>query len=106
MRQNSTLGIIIALLVALGLGVGAYLYISSTPGGNGGDGCVIVPTEIPPPDVQILEAASDIPANRLISNADFESLFSIASVRPSEVTDADVKAEEFSTLVQGQVTTS
>ncbi|HYF66376.1 MAG TPA: hypothetical protein VD886_26345 [Herpetosiphonaceae bacterium] len=105
MRQNSTLGIIIALLVALGLGVGAYLYISASGGGTGGDPQVI-PTEIPPPDVQILEAAGDIPANRLISNADFETLFSIASVRPSEVTDSDVKADEFSTLVQGQVTTS
>lgn len=104
MRQNSTLGIIIALLVALGLGVGAYLYITAT-GENGGNQ-VIVPTDIPPPDVQILEAAGDIPANRLISNADFESLFSIASVRPSEVTESDVRADEFSTLVQGQVTTS
>jgi pilus assembly protein CpaB len=105
MRQNSTLGIIIALLVALGLGVGAYLYLSGNTGGEPPAGSD-TPTEIPAPDVQILEAASDIPANRLISNADFETLFSIASVRPSEVTEFDIRADQFSTLVQGQVTTA
>ncbi len=105
MQRNSTLGIIIALLVALGLGVAAYLYINSgvTPP-EGGNGVSSVPTDIPPPDIEILEAASDIPANRLITGADREVLFQVSAVRPSEVTDNDVRADEFSSLIQGQVT--
>ncbi len=107
MQRNSTLGIIIALLVALGLGVAVYLYITSTGGGGtteGGNGVSTVPTDIPEPDIEILEAASDIPANRLITGADREVLFQVSPVRPSEVTDNDVRADEFSSLIQGQVT--
>jgi pilus assembly protein CpaB len=103
MRQNSTLGIIIALLVALGLGVGAYLYLNNTTGGDTppvGE----VATEIPPPDIEILEAASDIPANRLITGADREVLFQVSAVRPNDVAENDVRADEFSSLIQGQVT--
>src|SRR5690349_13647712 len=98
MRQNSTLGIIIALMVALALGVGAYLYISGQP--SGPDPNATPPTAIPEPDIQILSAASDIPANRLISSADFESLFQIGEVPPSQVTSNDVRADEFSTVIQ------
>ncbi len=106
MQKNSTLGIIIALLVALGLGVAAYLYIGSGPPPGGGDpnDPATLPTEIPPPDIEIVEAASDIPANRLITGADREVLFQVSAVRPSEVTDNDVRADEFSSLIQGQVT--
>lgn len=107
MRQNSTLGIIIALLVALALGVGAYLYLNNSSTTTGGDDPnALVPTIIPPPDVQVLEAASDIPANKLIAGSDFETLFSVIPVRPSERNEGDVLASEFSGLVQGQVTTS
>lgn len=103
MRQNSALVIIIALLVAVGLGIGAYLYLSNstTPADQLGG---TQPTAIPEPDIQILEAASDIPANRLITGADREALFLVTEVRPSEVTDNDVRADEFSSIIQGQVT--
>ena len=107
MRQNSTLGIIIALLVALALGVGAYLYLNNSSTTTAGDDPnALVPTIIPPPDVEVLEAASDIPANKLIAGSDFETLFSVVPVRPSERNEDDVLASEFSGLVQGQVTTS
>ena len=106
MRQNSTLGIIIALLVALALGVGAYLYLNNSSTTSNVDVTSLQPTIIPPPDVLVLEAASDIPSQRLISAADFETLFSEVPVRPSEVGTGDVLASEFSGLVQGQVTNS
>ena len=103
MRQNSTLGIIIALLVALGLGVGAYLYLNNS-GGTDQPVAGTVPTIIPPPDIEILEAANDIPANRLITGADRETLFQVSAVQPNEVTENDVRADEFSSLIQGKVT--
>lgn len=107
MQRNSTLVIIIALLLALGLGVAAFLYITAgTPIDPDNPPAGTVPTIIPEPDIEILEAASDIPANRLITGADRESLFQVSPVRPSEVTDNDVRADEFSSLIQGQVTKS
>ena len=104
MRQNS-LGIIIAFLVAVGLAVVVYLYMqSSTPPVAGDTPAGTSPTPIPPPPIEILEAASDIPANRLITGADRETFFQVAEVSPGDITDNDVRADEFSSLIQGQVT--
>ncbi len=107
MRQNQTLGIIIALLVMVALGAGAYLYITNTDSSGGGDNTVVnQPTSIPPPPVRLLEAVNDIPANRLIRQSDFSDLFQTIEVDPNQVTPDDIRENEFSTKVVGKVTTT
>ena len=109
MRQGSSkLGLFLAILVAIALAVGAWLIF--TKGGTGqtagSDPNATVPTAIPEPDVRVLEAVSDIPANQLITSADFERFFTVNPVRPSAVTPDDVREEEFGSAVLGKVAIS
>lgn len=107
MRQNSTLGMIIAVVVLIAvLGVGYVYFTNQQKNQTGGDPSLLEPTAMPIPNVQILEAATDIEANKLITGSDLEQYFNALEVPPSDVTPDDVLYTEFYSVVQGKVTTT
>ena len=100
--RGSTAALVAILLIAI-IGAAAYFLVlaPATPPTND----TTIPPTIIVPDVQILEAANDIPANTLIRASDYEALFQTVEVPASNVTEDDIRASEFSTYVAGQVTT-
>ncbi|XSG74466.1 hypothetical protein ACP8Y2_20045 [Herpetosiphon llansteffanensis] len=105
MRQNSALGMIIAIVVLIAVLAGGYVYYSKQQANQPGDPSLVEPTPLPIPNVRVLEAATDIDANKLIGN-DLEQYFNVVEVQPTEVTPDDVLETEFFSAIQGKVTTS
>lgn len=95
--------LLVGLLLVVAIG-GAYYFLNQAEP-TGGQPPTGLETPIPPPPVQILQAVSDIPANQLITNGDFESLFEVIEVDQASVTPDDVLVADFSTMVAGKVTT-
>lgn len=105
MQKGSPLGIILVGILILAVIAGGYIYLtnnSSAGNGNGGTDSGL-PTPIPPPPAEVYEATGDIEASRLIKPGDRE-LFSRVTVDVSQVSDDDIRANEFDQLVMGRVT--
>ncbi len=105
MRQNSALGMIIAVVVLIAALAGGYVYITKQQTNQPGDPSSLEPTPMPVPNVPVLEAATDIEANKLMGS-DLEQYFNVVEVQPSEVTPDDVLETEFYSAIQGKVTTA
>ncbi|KPL85301.1 CpaB family protein [Herpetosiphon geysericola] len=104
MRQNSALGMIIAVVVLIAALAGGYVYLTKQQTNQPGDPS-LEPTALPIPNVRVLEAATDIDANKLIGS-DLEQYFNVVEVQPTEVTPDDVLETEFFSAIQGKVTTT